>query len=628
VSRIGLKLVLTAVAVVAGVEAIQAFAAESNSFIDLYTIEGKDTIDSYSDIIVIRNNSNSTLDSIRLMLSPEIASSFYLDKFSIKSIGPNGNATVSIQMFGNPNRDVYGELTGYDGKVVVMPPNHSPIILPVKISSSNSDHYQAYMEKVEQMSKQRYSKLSLLNDLVSKSPIEMKDFDLTTSSGAREITSTSDELTIKNTSDKQINNIRIIVSKSAMFFIPDKSNIKTLAPNESITIKLIPRMDSTKYSPTDFTGEVIVAADNGFPNVIPIQIAREERKDSMIEFEVTTISDNIVTQAVDRITIKNNADRPMDSVKIKLSRNLESILQLSKDSFKTIAPGEEVTVDLKFKDILGEKVFMQSFKGELIVISEHHNPRTIPIKIEWNRMENEHFAVYSRSGDESIAKQVLDVLGENYQNITSRFGDMKSKTVIYMVGSLEEMKIINPSGHPYYSYADDTIFICACDDAEYYALKEFVYRIIINNHPGYYQVQKFVLDKENWLLDGISSYIAASMIDTGMVEKYQSAYGNNPTEIQWYGYGSLENYSATYTFFKYLESKYGSEVIDKSVYNLRKGMTTHQMCDTMENCAVLQAVYDQSGMRLGEKEVKLDVTRLLTEYQLYVDEYYMKTQEI
>ena len=112
-SRIGLKLVLTAVAVVAGVEAIQAFAAESNSLIDLYTIEGKDTIDSYSDIIVIRNNSNSTLDSIRLMLSPEIASSFYLDKFSIKSIGPNGNATVSIQMFGNPNRDVYGELTGY-----------------------------------------------------------------------------------------------------------------------------------------------------------------------------------------------------------------------------------------------------------------------------------------------------------------------------------------------------------------------------------------------------------------------------------------------------------------------------------------------------------------------------------
>ncbi len=53
----------------------------------------------------------------------------------------------------------------------------------------------------------------------------------------------------------------------------------------------------------------------------------------------------------------------------------------------------------------------------MIIASEHHNWRKIPIQIEWNEVESEHFTVYARSGDESIAKQVIDLLEKNYGDI-------------------------------------------------------------------------------------------------------------------------------------------------------------------------------------------------------------------
>ncbi len=321
----------------------------------------------------------------------------------------------------------------------------------------------------------------------------------------------------------------------------------------------------------------------------------------------------------------------MDSIKLMLPKNLDRILHLSQDSFQTIRAGEDVTVDLSFKAAIGEKkeVFMQSYNGELIIASEHHNWRKIPIQIEWNEVESEHFTVYARSGDESIAKQVIDLLEKNYQNVT-RFDEEKkkkmTKTTIYMAGSMDEMKTVNPSGHSYYSYRDDAIFVCACDDdAATNALKEFIYKIIIKN-VSYHKMKLF--SEENWLLDGISSYIATNITATSKyIDAFTTTNNNNTNTVtfQWYGYGSLEQYGATHTFFEYLESKYGTEVIDKALHYQKTGRINDHRCDTTENCAVLQAVYDAIDLDIENERYTLDVKTLIKEWKEYLVEHYSVT---
>ena len=151
------------------------------------------------------------------------------------------------------------------------------------------------------------------------------------------------------------------------------------------------------------------------------------------------------------------------------------------------------------------------------------------------------------------------------------------------------------------------------DDPEYNALKESVYRIIINNYPSYHNVEKFTFDKENWLMDGIASYTAANMLNTA---KYADAF-NSDTSFVWYGYGSDAQYAATHTFFKYLENKYSSKVIDKTLYYLGSGMVSNTRCHTVEDCALLQAVYDMNGLDINKKRHTLDVATLIKEWEVY-----------
>ena len=268
---------------------------------------------------------------------------------------------------------------------------------------------------------------------------------------------------------------------------------------------------------------------------------------------------------------------------------------------------------------------MQDFTGELTIVSEHHNLRRMPIKIEWNKIEGEHFTIYARSGDESVAKNVMDELEQNYQNVTSSIGEMKSKGVIYIASTIDEMKLINPSGHPYYSYTDDAIFVCACDDIGYNALKKFIYRIMINENTSYHTMKKFMFDQENWLIDGISGYIAANM--TGVMQKYVDAFTNGTTTFQWYGYGSDARYSATFTFFQYLENNYGNKVVEKMIHSLGTGMVKNHRCDTVENCAVLQGVFDLIGLDIEDERYPLSVERLVEGWEEYLMNPYFRNIE-
>jgi hypothetical protein len=407
-----------------------------------------------------------------------------------------------------------------------------------------------------------------------------------------------------------------MVSKASNAFLLDRYSIPQIAPNGETVLQMISRLDMNKYAPRGFSGEIVFAPENGIPTTISVNIPAVERASSSNEYEVTTLSEgNELTKAIDRITITNTANRTMDSVKLMLPSDLDRILQLSEDSFKTIESNDTVSVDLKFRSTIGEKkeAFMQNYIGELTIVSEHHSQSTVPLRIEWKEVSSEHFTVYARNGDEPIAEQVIDLLESNYHPIAARFGEMNTKTVIYMASSMDETKLISTSGHPYYSYSDDAIFVCSCDEPKFSSLKEFVYRLIVNNYPSYHNVKKLMHDKENWLVDGIAAYVAAGASE-GISEKYLEAFANDRADLQWYGYGSNAQYGAVFEFLDFVETRYGDSVINKSLEYLGSTMISNHRCSTLEQCAVLRAAYDTSSLDINDKKHTLAFDTLVKEW--------------
>jgi hypothetical protein len=573
--------------------------------LEVVSLKSNSAITTFHDEIVIKNVGNARIDNVRIILSPEISKSFRINEYAIKSIEPNSNVTITFNLNGSPNRNTMGGILGYTGELMVMAEHHSPILLPVRIGASESVHLNDYMQRVASMAEARYSKVSLLNKLVKVQENE-SDMVLSTSSG-RMVTDPSDELLIKNTSEKQLNNIRIVLSKAGNAFLLDRSNIKTLAPGESASVQLVPMIDSSKYSPRDYAGEIIVVADNGLPQTIPIRIIGHEERNSMDEFEVSTTSGGIIKTVSETITIRNNAERPMDSVKIVMDSNLARVFALSKYSFMRIEPGESVTIHFAYRNG-NVKTFMQNFNGEIRILSEHHNMHVIPVDIKWESVDGKHFAIYTH-GDVTYISDIL----EDYQKI--KLVEMESRAAIY-IASAEEMQLLN-NGHAFYSYMDDAIFIPDSADIEYDALRMIVYRLLINNYATYHNMKQFTFTHENWLLDGMASYIASDLMND---KRYLNAFARDKdTYFQWYGYGSDAQYGATHEFFSFLENRYGEKVIDRILQHMGTGMVSNHKCDSVETCAVLSAVYDAAGMDMNKRKYTQNFVSLAEEWKAYVE---------
>ncbi len=135
--------------------------------LEVISMSGGNVIKSYQDKIMLKNSGNLTLQSIWLMLSPGLHKSFKLSDTTVESIEPDGNFTLSFELNGNPARDMIGGLLGYQGALIVMAEHHNPIVLPINIGNQESNYLKNYMESVSGLAKQRYNKISLLNDLVS-----------------------------------------------------------------------------------------------------------------------------------------------------------------------------------------------------------------------------------------------------------------------------------------------------------------------------------------------------------------------------------------------------------------------------------------------------------------------------
>jgi hypothetical protein len=607
-------------------EAIKPKIAEPVEKIEVLSKNSGGEINTFTDTIIIRNTGNKTADNIRIMLSPEISKSFKLSDLSIKSIAPNENVTITLEVNGNPNKDMLGGLIGYNGNLIVMAEHVSPVTLPVNIGGEESTYKDEYMDKVAAMAEQRYNKISLLNSILTKLDAVESNYEVTTSDGDRVITNPSDEIVIKNLSDKELKNIRIYLNNAGNAFLLEHKNIKTLEPNGQVSIKLISKMDGSKYSPKDVQGELLIVPSNDNPIQIPINILAQERKNSADEFEIRTLlgNDGIFTPH-DKIIIKNLGNRTLDSVRLMLPVDLARVFVLSNDSFKNIAPNSEVTVDLKFREESGDHKIglLQNYQGELTIVSEHHRSKVIPVNVTWNEISSEHFVIYSRNSEAEIAKtkELITFLESNYQNVTSRFGET-GKTNVYVTSTLEEFRMLSDSDYSDYSFIDNIIFVCGCqEDVKSLALKELVYKITFNKYPNYSNKEKFMLDGQNWLMDGIANYVASNMTDDKTAANAQiEAFKQNPISFAWYGTGSMEQYGATYTFFEYLQDKYGSDVIDRTLYYLGSGMISNHRCDTLEECAVLRGVYDVTGLDMDSREKRNapDIDMLVKEWEDYV----------
>jgi hypothetical protein len=594
-----------------------ALETSANNFIELSTMDGNDMVGEYSDTIVIKNNSDRKLENVRIMLSPEISDSFLLDKYAIKVIEPNATATISIDMVGNPNRDTYGTVTAYDGHVIVMASNHSPVMLPVKINSVENFRYLAHMANLMEKADQRY-RISLISSILNSDPAEKSDIEVTGRNGAdNTITDASDTIVIRNTGDRTLNNVRLVVLGRDAFLL-DRYTIPQMLPNGEISIQMLSRIDVNKYSPSSYTAEIIVAPENGIPIVIPVRIPAAAALDSADEFEVR-VDGNTLSKASDSIVIKNTGTRTMDSVRVKLSDSLSSIFTLDRADFPVIAPDEEVVIELRYnaKDL---RTFMQDYNGELSIISEHHNMRSLPVNITWNKVESDNFVIYARNENIGIAEGLLQYLDDNYPKIASKFISEGGKATIYMTATMEEMQLISDVTS-FYSYSNDVIFICSCYDPEENAMEQLLYRAMIMKYPMYNNMKKIENDNGNWLLHGIAKYMIVKNDET-LANKYVDAFKQEFADFQWYGPPTNAEYGSAITFFKYIEQEYGEHVLDFTLHHLGSGMTSNTRCDTLEDCALLRGVYDASGMDVDEKRWSLDMKIIVDGWKRYVADYY------
>ncbi|MEM3128624.1 MAG: hypothetical protein QW769_06430 [Nitrososphaerales archaeon] len=586
---------------------------QPRNFIEVTSGKGGKVVQTYTDTIVIKNKSNMTLNSVRLSLSPSIASSFTLEQYSIKSIGPQSNATVAIKLQGKPNEDVNRGITSYRGYVAVSPANYDPVQLQVRIGASASSSYQEYIANVTQMAKQRYDRS--ISTLSSSATNERPDYEVGLPNGAKTISSASGKITIKNVSDKTLHNVRITTVLPSNIFLLDKKTIDSLPPGSTAVVQMKSLIDVAPH--TGFSGELVISPVNSRATAIPINISPSETTEKF-EVRLASGSDKISTLS-ESITIKNTTNRPMDGVRLILvPSNIRMSFDLSENSIRSIAPGEQVKIDLKLRAGSNVMQLTNNYAGELIIAAANHGQtKVFPINITWKDTSSQHFIIYSRDNSQDISKarEISRFLETKYASVAKKFGELNSKTVIYMLGSTDEINMITKSAIPYYySYKNDLGFINSkSDKLKETALQSLVYRnLMVNQVHG--NRQKFLQDNGNWLLDGIAHYTVATMLGNYKPQPSQwESLVSNPS-LDWYGASFQRDYMASYAFFAFLEDKYGSKVIDRIVDYLDSVMIGNHNCNTLEQCSVMRAVYDMIGLDMNNIKNKYSFDDLKKEW--------------
>jgi len=253
--------------------------------------------------------------------------------------------------------------------------------------------------------------------------------------------------------------------------------------------------------------------------------------------------------------------------------------------------------------------------------------KIIPVKISWKGISSEHFVINARDNAEELTKatQVINFLERSYAEIAKIVGETNTKTVIYMTSSLDEVKLLSDALAPStYVFNEDVALVWSnSEDINTLALKEFTYRSIMHNYGTYWAKQKVSLDNGNWLVDGIANYVTSGIVgERGIIKEQLDAFVAEPTSFQWYGASTAAEHGASYSLFKFLGTKYGDGIIDSTLKNLGSTMVSNSRCDSIEQCALLRAVYDANGMNINDKRHDLNFATVVEEWKTYVQNEY------
>jgi streptogramin lyase len=581
--------------------------------------------------IAIKNTSAEPLQNIRIILSPELKGKFLLSEYAIKSIEPQSEYTISLKLNGKPNVDAMNNPIPYSGKVIISVDNKTPYILELsgEVPNESASLQSLFMKMVSSKSDQRYKSFEKPDLRISQDT----DYKISLGSGESMVKG-SDELIITNTSDKPLKNLRIMTSSISEHIMPDQRNIDLLPAGSFVKVKLVSKLNDA-VSDRNLQGEIIVAPENGKPVSVPINIGKQLLKDRNEMYEVSTVSgSDTITHTYDNIVITNKSEESVDNVRVILPQELARVFSLSEDSFKFIEANGERTVQIKLRGTADSSVrqILNQYSGDIIIVSSDGMKKILPVNISWKGISSEHFVINARDNAEELTKaaQVINFLERSYPEVTKMVGNVEAKTALYMTSSLDEVNKLSDALAPStYVYDDDVGFVWSnSEDVNILALKEFTYRTIIQNYGTYWVKQKISADKGNWLADGISTYVTASIAgERGMIKSNLDAFIAEPVSFEWYAEPTPSQSGASHTLFKLLAEKYGESIMDRTLTQLASTIVSNNKCDTIEQCALLMAVYGANGWSINDKKHELAFATIIEEWNNYVEEKYAINEE-
>jgi len=317
----------------------------------------------------------------------------------------------------------------------------------------------------------------------------------------------------------------------------------------------------------------------------------------------------------------------LQNTRIIVPRELSNVFSLSENIVRTIEPDSEAVVYLQPRGSVDSiiKQIRNDYSGEIVVVSQQ-GTKTIPVNLTWKHITSEHFVIYARDNAEEILKamQVINFLERNYGKVANMVGESNTKTVIYMSSSIDEIKMLGDALAPSnFGYNEEIGFVWSDDEGlNAIALREVAYRTMMQN-TVYFTKQKLMQDKGNWVMDGIANYVTGRIVgEEGMIKNQLSAFTDKPVSFEWYGSPTLGQYGATYTLFSYLAEKYGDGIIDKTLTYMNSVQLSNHRCDTLEQCALLRAVYDANGMNINDKRHELNFAAIVNEWKDDVQQKY------
>ncbi len=577
--------------------------------------------------ITIKNTGAEALQNIRLILSPGLQDKFLLSDYAIKTIPPKSEITVSLKLNGRPNVDEMGHPIPYDGQVIITVNNRSPQILQLSgdIPNESASLQALFMKTVAGKTEQRYKSFVKPEQRISQA-----EYAVTLGSGESVIKSASDEVIISNTGDKAVKNLRIMTSAIGNHFLPDQKNIEILPPGSFVKVKLISKLNDAEI-PKDLNGELLIAPENGIPVAIPINIGKKIADDKNLLYEVTMLSGNeAISNTADGIVIRNNSEESIQNVRIILPTELGRVFSVSEDSFRSIEPNSEVIVSLQQRGTLDSKSkqILNDYVGEIVIVSSDGMKKIVPVNIVWKSISSGHFVIYARDSAAEMARatQIINFLERIHDQTTKIVDESKTKTVIYMTSSIDELQTLSEVLAPStFVFSEGAGFVWSdSEDVNILALRQFVYRTIIDEYAAYWTKQKISFDKGNWLVDGMSNYVTASIVgERGMIKDQLDTFVKEPVSFEWYGSATDAQYGATYTLFEFLVEKYGTNVIDETLSNLGSTIMSNNECETLEQCALLKALYDAGALNTSKENHDLSFETIMQDWVDYVNEKYL-----